>query len=101
MTKHTYKRRIQAMMFKLPWMITCEEFEGFVVDYLEDNLDTARRRRFEKHLRMCRECREYLAAYKSAMQSASQGIENAVAEIPEKVPEDLVAAVVASRSDTG
>jgi len=31
-------RRVQGVVFKLPGMITCEDFEGFIDAYLEGTL---------------------------------------------------------------
>ncbi len=89
-------RRLHAMMFRLPLMITCEAFEDFILAYLEGDLTTRQKFMFEMHLKLCRECRDYLKAYKAALDlaKASGAEENA---LPEEVPEDLVAAVMAAR----
>ena len=60
-------RPIAAMMFRLPFMINCEEFEAFIVDYLEENLSRSQRIKFDMHLKLCRECRDYLQSYKATM----------------------------------
>ena len=93
------RRRLLGLAFRLPMMITCREFEAFIVDYLEDGLSPSERRRFEMHLRVCRECREYIAAYRASMEAARQalGPDEVPVPLPEPVPEDLVAAVIASR----
>ena len=95
----TMKRRLKAFMFRFPMMITCVEFEGFLVDYLDDKLGPDERRKFELHLKICRECREYLAAYKASLEAARQGLSGETAPLPDDVPEDLVAAVIASRGN--
>lgn len=100
MSKTPMKRRIKGMMFKMPMMITCEEFEDFIVEYLEGGLTDRQRRLFDFHLRICRECREYLAAYKTGMETARQGLTSEALELQGEVPEDLVAAVLASRKET-
>ncbi|MCG8404340.1 MAG: zf-HC2 domain-containing protein, partial [Phycisphaerales bacterium] len=61
--KRSLRRRIHSVMFKLPLMISCREFEAFIVDYLDDQLPARQRKIFEFHLKICRECRDYLAAY--------------------------------------
>ena len=91
-------RPIAAMMFRLPFMIDCEEFEAFIVDYLEENLSTRQRTKFDLHLKLCRECREYLQSYKTTME-----LTKAQTDIPFSkmgmgdVPEDLIKAVLAAR----
>jgi len=46
------KRRIKGMMFKLPMMISCEEFEEFIVEYLEGSLSPRQRSVFELHIKI-------------------------------------------------
>ncbi len=97
MAKRSLKRRMQGIMFRMPLMITCREFEDFIIAYFEGNLPKNQRRLFEIHLRFCRECREYLAAYKASMEAAKQGLSDDAMALPEEVPEDLIAAVIGSR----
>lgn len=95
--KKTIKRRIHGVMFKLPMMITCNEFEDFILAYLEDELPRGKRAIFDMHLKVCRECREYLRAYRASMDLAKQTLQTVESDLPESVPEDLVAAVLAAR----
>lgn len=97
-SKPTLMRRLHGMMFKLPLMITCEEFEDFILAYLEDELPPKQKTVFEMHLKLCRECRDYLRAYKASMALAQQAMsERERAEIG-AVPEDLVKAVLDARA---
>ena len=91
-------RPIAAMMFRLPFMINCEEFEAFIVDYLEENLSRSQRIKFDMHLKLCRECRDYLQSYKATMNltKAQTDIPFSKMEMGE-VPEDLIKAVLAAR----
>lgn len=100
MARRTLRRRLQGVMFRMPMMISCRQFEEFIIDYLEDGLTDGQRRLFEIHLKVCHECREYLAAYKTSIEAAKQGLADAAALLPDEVPEDLVAAVIASRGTT-
>jgi anti-sigma factor RsiW len=79
-------------------MITCREFESFVTDYLEGGLPPAQRRRFEWHLKLCRECRDYLQAYQTSLAIGKAAFESSSAPVPEDVPEDLVKAVLDARN---
>lgn len=97
MNLNKLKRRMQGVLFKMPMMITCREFEAFIIDYLDGDLLPEQSRKFELHLKICRECREYLAAYKASMEAAKQGLSDVDAPVPGEVPEDLIAAVIASR----
>lgn len=95
--KKTIKRRIHGVMFKLPLMITCNEFEDFILAYLEDELSSGQRAIFKMHLSVCRECRDYLKAYEASMELTKATMTTEETALPESVPEDLVAAVLAAR----
>jgi len=76
-------------------MISCSEFEDFILAYLDDALPPQKKFLFESHLKLCRECRAYLKAYR-----ASVALTEAQKEVPlEDVPEDLIKAALAARSD--
>ncbi|AKS46715.1 Putative zinc-finger [Octadecabacter temperatus] len=95
-TPNSVKRRMKGMMFRLPMMISCPQFEEFIVEYLEGGLTVHERRVFALHLKICRECREYLAAYEASMAAAKQGLASDASSVPVDIPEDLVAAITAS-----
>ncbi len=74
-------RWIKGMMLRrMPLMITCTEFEGFILAYLEGELPSRQRRVFEFHLKICRECRDYLAAHPCPVASgrAARGAKDAL-----------------------
>lgn len=77
-------------------MITCNEFESFVLAYLDGELPKRQKVVFEIHLKACRECREYLRAYRASLELAkiAHGAELIGLD---QVPEDLVTAILAAR----
>lgn len=90
-------RRLHGMMFKLPLMISCDDFENFILAYLDDELLPRQKFVFELHLKVCRECRDYLKAYKASMTVAAMAMKAESQAKLENVPEDLVAAILAAR----
>ena len=82
----------------LPGMITCEEFENFIVGYFENDLSRKQKIVFETHLRMCRECRDYLTAYQRTMEISRVACETNDDAIPVDVPEDLIKAILDARN---
>lgn len=90
-------RRMHGAMFKLPLMISCDEFESFILAYLEGELTPRQTFVFEMHLKVCRECRDYLKAYKAAAALSRSAFEADPTEQIEAVPEDLVKAVLEAR----
>lgn len=86
------------MLNHIPFMINCREFEEFIVDYIEGELPSKQVRIFELHLKVCRECREYLEAYKRTMSVSKRSFELSESVVdPASVPEDLIAAVIAAK----
>jgi predicted anti-sigma-YlaC factor YlaD len=91
------KKRIHGVMFKLPLMITCNEFESFILAYLEGDLPKRQKLVFEFHLKMFRECREYLQAYRASIELARDAHGAEFTHLSNQVPEDLVKAILAAR----
>lgn len=97
-TKTGFMRRLKGAMLKnMHGMITCREFEGFVLSYLDGELPATQAKTFEWHLRLCRECREYLAAYKRTIEIGKAVLGQPDETVLEDVPEDLIRAVLNSR----
>ena len=94
MTKRVTRtnRRLHGLLFKLPMMITCSEFEDFILAYLDDELPRRKRLVFEMHLKLCAECRAYLAAYRTALVLTQAQSDTDLTD----VPEDLVTAVMSA-----
>ena len=92
----TLMRRIQGMMFKMPLMITCEEFDDFILAYLEDALSARQKFVFEMHLKLCRDCRESLAAYRASLELARKCGKEPDEALP-PVPDDLIDTVLEAR----
>ncbi len=90
-------RRIRGVLFKLPLMITCKEFEDFILDYLEGELSAKQSFVFEMHLKVCSECRDYLKAYRAAVELAKKGVQREETVALDEVPTDLIQAVVEAR----
>ncbi len=91
-------RRLKGTMLRhMHGMITCREFEEFVLRYLDGELPSKQAKIFEWHLRICRECREYLAAYRRTIEIGIAVLGPADESVPDDVPEDLIKAVLDAR----
>ncbi|MGI9204904.1 MAG: anti-sigma factor family protein [Woeseiaceae bacterium] len=100
--KHTHSggfgRWLKGLMLKhMHYMITCKEFEDFVLAYLEGDLSPKQKSVFEWHLRLCSECREYLAAYRRSLEIADAVLAPPNSPVPADVPEDLIKAILDAR----
>jgi RNA polymerase sigma-70 factor, ECF subfamily len=78
----------------IPLVISCRQFEEFVMDFVEGSLPPDRRRLFELHLKTCHECRRYLARYQATLE-ATRALARDPTPPPE-VPIRLVRAVADS-----
>ncbi len=83
----------KAMRY-LPGMITCQQFEDLIVRYLDGALDKAQRRKFEWHIRLCRECREYLCEYQNTIELGKTAFISRDPSGSEDVPEDLIKKII-------
>ncbi len=94
----TVMRKAKGFMFRsLPMMISCREFEEFLIDYFEESLPKRQRLVFELHLKLCRECREYLVAFKRTIEVSKRVIADPNQPPPADVPDDLIRAILNAR----
>jgi anti-sigma factor RsiW len=77
--------------------VTCREFAEFIADYLSGDLAADDRAAFEHHLRLCANCRTYLAGYAETVKLGKRAFDGADDALPPNVPEDLVKAILAAR----
>jgi len=79
--------------------LSCREALDFLAEYLDGGLAAPVRATFDHHLALCVDCRRYLDDYAETIRL---GREAHAADGPasEQVPEELVAAILASRTDS-
>jgi len=94
---HSRKIQIERWLHKMPMMISCEEFEDFILQYLEGELPVVKRAIFELHMKICRECRDYLAAYQRSIETAKAAVQQQEQRELPQIPEDLVSAILAAQ----
>lgn len=85
------------MLKHMPMMITCRQFEDFILAYLEDELPARQKFIFELHIKVCRECRDYIAAYRRTIEISKRAFEEPERPVPDDVPEDLITAILAAK----
>ena len=77
--------------------MNCREFIDFITRYIEGELSTLERTRFEAHLDVCDECVDYLQSYKTTIAVEAHAFEFREQDLAD-VPETLIQAVLASTS---
>lgn len=78
-------------------MITCQEFDNFLVDYFDLALPANQSRKFRLHLLMCPDCRRYLQGYRRTIDLARESSHAFDEGVPDEVPEKLVQAILSAR----
>ncbi len=78
-------------------MLTCSEFDDFMVDYLEGNLSAWQRFSCWLHVTMCKECPHFIEQYLRTIALGKEAFDTPDDALPESVPEDLVKAAMAHR----
>ena len=98
--KNKILRWLKGFMLRhMHGMITCKEFENFILDYLDDELPALQRSRFERHIRLCRECKQYLQAYQRTLELSRAVFPSPDDVVPDDVPEDLIKAILKARKN--
>lgn len=87
-------RNIRSILFKIPGMLTCKEFEAFVIDYLVGDLPILSNLKFWIHLKVCKDCRSYLKAYMQTVNLEKSFFENLDDSVPVDMPDELVESIL-------
>lgn len=72
----------------------CRDFVDELPQFLDDELAPDARRRFDRHLSVCADCRAYLDSYRAALSLTAAAFHAAE---PEPLPEGLVRSILAAR----
>jgi len=89
---------LMGLMFNVvPGMVTCKEFDDFLVDYFDGTLTSRQNTIFELHLKFCPKCRDYLAVYKRSIELSQAILKKENDELPDNVPADLIKAILETR----
>jgi len=79
-------------------MLTCEEFDDFMVDYLEGGLPVWQKYMCWLHVKMCRECANFIRQYRRVIVLGQTAFDSPDSAVPDSVPEELVQAALAHRN---
>ena len=78
-------------------MLTCKEFDEFMVDFLEDGLPVWQKFMCWLHVRMCRECAHFVRQYQRAIALGQTAFDDPDEQVPDSVPEELMKAALSRR----
>ena len=78
-------------------MLTCKEFDDFMVDFLEHELPLRHKVSCWLHLKMCRDCSKFVRQYQQTIELGKQAFGDPDDPVPDSGPEDLITAARAYR----
>ena len=81
-------------------MMKCKEFNDFLADYLEGELDDKTHTVFDAHLQMCPPCVDYLDSYKDVIRLGKACCGGPDGDVPSDAPQSLIKAILAARNAT-
>jgi anti-sigma factor RsiW len=76
--------------------ITCQELIDFLYLYLEGELPEDRRLEFERHLKVCPDCVNYVEQYRATMRLCAGALADSGAPAPADMPPGLAEAILAA-----
>jgi len=76
-----------------PNMITCQEFNNFIFNYTEGLLSENQTKLFERHMKFCPACRNFLKTYIATYKAGKVLFPYNDLDVPNIVPTDLLKAI--------
>lgn len=87
-------RPIAKWYFRLsPTMITCQEFNDFIFNYTEGLLSESQTARFERHMKYCPSCRNFLKTYIATYKAGKVILPYNDLTVPNTIPKELLDAI--------
>ena len=78
-------------------MLTCKEFDDFMVDYLDQDLPVWQKFTCWLHVKMCRDCAHFVREYHRTIALGKSAYDSPDDPVPDSVPEELIKAALAHR----
>jgi len=78
-------------------MRSCQQLEDFILDYLDGDLQPRQKIVFKLHLKLCRECRDHLAAYRYTIDVTKLVARFGGPNHPKTMLDDLIKAIREAR----
>lgn len=78
-------------------MLTCKEFDDFMVDYLDQRLPVWQKFMCWLHVKMCRECAGFIRDYHRAIKLGQNAYDAPDEPVSNSVPEELIKAALSHK----
>lgn len=82
-----------------PRMMTCREFNDFIIEYVEGGLSARQLKIFRRHMSVCPMCRNYMRTYLVAVEAGQNLLPDTDEILPTEVPADLISAIIEVAED--
>jgi len=83
-----------------PRMITCKEFNAFIFDYTEGLLNDKQLKLFERHMKVCPMCRNFLKTYIAGYSAGKASFPFSDVDVPNTVPQELIDAIASTSNSS-
>ncbi len=80
-------------------MLTCKEFDEFMIDYLEGGLPVWQKFMCWLHVKICRECAYFVQQYRRVIALGQRAFDSPDDPVPDSVPEELIKAALAHQKN--
>lgn len=77
-----------------PRMITCREFNDFIIDYVDGTLTNKQVTLFNRHMKICPMCRNFLKTYIATYKAKDHIFPYDDIDVPDVVPQELIDAIL-------
>lgn len=84
-------------MHNMPLMMTCEQADSFIDDYLAGDLSGRQRRIFKWHINLCADCSRYLEEYRQSIALGNTHFHEQIETDRSEMPEGMVQAILAAQ----
>lgn len=79
----------------MPGQITCQQFEDFLIDYLEGKLTADQQALFQRHMKVCPMCRVSLQSYLKVIEMGQAVCaEDEKGDVFNEAPQELIDAII-------
>lgn len=75
-------------------MLTCRQFDQFIVDYIDGALTPKQMRVFDVHMALCPMCKAHFETYLTTYKMGQQALGQTDEKVPADMPEELIAAIL-------
>ena len=78
----------------MPGMISCQQFDTFLSDYIDGDLSDSQQELFQYHMAMCPMCKAHFNTYIDTYKATGIVFGSSEETVSEEIPEELITAIL-------